>query len=723
MQVIDRILHMQDLGGSFEGGRSKGSDSLKFQGGQTRWTAVPVADNGQVSYSPPTVTRQNEARAMLDHLNAVFADRYLVERELGRGGMAAVWLARDVRHDRLVAIKVLHPELAGAIGVDRFIREIRLASRLQHPNVIPVFDSGTFAGPNGVTLPWYAMSYIDGESLRSRLDRERLLPIDDAVSIAEETAAALQAAHREGIVHRDIKPENILVAGGHTYVADFGIAKALIETGGERLTSTGLAIGTPAYMSPEQSTAEQVDARTDQYSLATVLYEMLTGETPFSGNSSQAIVGRRMVEPARAIRPVRSSVPESLEGAVLKALERIPADRFDDIATFAKALRDPSLTTRHSRRPQRRLLIGAVAGALLVIALPIGWLVSQRGGKTQAARDPRALALYQRGVTGYDRRTPAGINDAVQAFTAAVELDSTYSAAWAGLAKTYVRAYERRFRLPGVAGDSILRLAVAAVDRALAGDRNNADALVTRAVVIRQIDPTDRAPVIRTVLQALKIDSTNAPGWHVLAVALAESGDFIQAIDAWRHSVKADPSYTQGLAFLALAHYWKRQYDSAAYWADSAIAVDPNYLLGRSTAGHVAIERKNYGRARASFQAARRLSSDVEIVNSMFGSALVEARSGGEKDARAILAGMDSVVARYSPLPLHTVVYFAQARAAVGDTDEAIEWLKRYTPQDDLHFQLHLRCDPPFAPLDRDQRFQSLLLAPASDPSRDCRVR
>jgi serine/threonine-protein kinase len=212
---------------------------------------------------------------MRDRLNAFLADRYTVERELGRGGMASVWLAHDLRHQRSVAIKVLHPELAGAIGVDRFIREIRLTAGLQHPHIIPVLDSGVLPGPDGVSLPWYAMAYVAGESLRDRLDRERHLPIDDALRITEEAAEALHSAHREGIVHRDIKPENLLLAEGHVYIADFGIAKALIDTGGERLTSTGFAIGTPAYMSPEQASAETIDARSDQYSLASVLYEML----------------------------------------------------------------------------------------------------------------------------------------------------------------------------------------------------------------------------------------------------------------------------------------------------------------------------------------------------------------------------------------------------------------------------------------------------------------
>lgn len=181
---------------------------------------------------------------MHDFADTVVADRYSIERELGRGGMATVWLARDLRHDRSVAIKVLHPELAGAIGVDRFIREVRLTARLQHPSIVPILDSGALRAPDGTSLPWYAMAYLEGESLRTRLAREHQLPINEALNITEAVGNALQAAHRQGIVHRDIKPENVFLADGHVYVVDFGIAKALIETGVERLTSTGLAIGT-----------------------------------------------------------------------------------------------------------------------------------------------------------------------------------------------------------------------------------------------------------------------------------------------------------------------------------------------------------------------------------------------------------------------------------------------------------------------------------------------
>ena len=297
--------------------------------------------------------------------DTVVAGRYVLERELGRGGMATVWLARDTLHDRRIAIKIVRPEVAIAIGTDRFIREIQLTARLQHPNIAQLLDSGVMLIPDGTSVPWYAMPYLDGDSLRTRLAREEQLSIEDALRITEAVASALLAAHRQGIVHRDVKPENILFADAGVYVVDFGIAKALADTGSERLTGTGLSIGTPAYMSPEQTSAGSIDARSDQYSLATVVYEMLTGELPYAGNT-QAMVARRFAEAARPLRSVRSTIPDSVERAVLRALERVPADRFPDVASFADALRHPAPPDGvPSRRP--RLSMGWLAAAAAVL--------------------------------------------------------------------------------------------------------------------------------------------------------------------------------------------------------------------------------------------------------------------------------------------------------------------------------------------------------------------
>src|SRR5213596_3477985 len=234
----------------------------------------------------------------LAHLQAALADRYALERELGRGGMATVYLARDLRHGRLVAIKVLRPEIAAALGPERFLREIQTAARLTHPHILPLHDSGEAAGSL-----FYVMPYIEGESPRDRLEREGQLPLEEALRISREVAAALSHAHSHDVVHRDIKPENILLSGGEAVVADFGIARAIVAAGAETLTDTGLAVGTPGYMSPEQATgAEQLDGRSDVYSLGCVLYEMLAGHPPFLGTTAYEILARHAVDPVPPIR-------------------------------------------------------------------------------------------------------------------------------------------------------------------------------------------------------------------------------------------------------------------------------------------------------------------------------------------------------------------------------------------------------------------------------------
>jgi len=269
-----------------------------------------------------------------ERLEAALGDRYTIERELGRGGMAVVFLGHDRKPDRPVAIKVLRPELAAALGGERFLREIAIAARLSHPNILALHDCGAAGG-----LLYYSMPYVEGESLRDRLRREKQLPIQQATRIACEVADALGYAHSLGIVHRDIKPENVLFQAGHAVVADFGIARAVSTAGGERLTETGLAIGTPAYMSPEQATGDRdIDGRSDIYSLGCMLYEMLAGDPPFAASTAQAILARKSVEQVPAISTVRETVPQHLEQVLSKALARVPADRYATALEFAAAL-------------------------------------------------------------------------------------------------------------------------------------------------------------------------------------------------------------------------------------------------------------------------------------------------------------------------------------------------------------------------------------------------
>ncbi|MEJ2678309.1 MAG: protein kinase, partial [Gemmatimonadota bacterium] len=320
----------------------------------------------------------------MERLQVAVAERYRIERHVGEGGMATVYLAHDLKHDRPVALKVLRPELAAVIGAERFLAEIRTTANLQHPNILPLFDSGDADGQL-----FYVMPYVEGESLRERLDREKQLPVDDVVKMGVEVASALDYAHRQGVVHRDIKPENILLHDGRALVADFGIALALSTAGGSRMTETGMSVGTPAYMSPEQAMGgHEVTARSDVYALGATLYETLVGEPPFTGPTAQAIIARLVTEDPRPLSVQRRTVPAHVEAAVLTALERLPADRFATAAEFGEALEGRVKVPAHAghasaassraqaaaRPPRRnRILAGTVVAVLAAVAL-WGWL-------------------------------------------------------------------------------------------------------------------------------------------------------------------------------------------------------------------------------------------------------------------------------------------------------------------------------------------------------------
>jgi eukaryotic-like serine/threonine-protein kinase len=324
---------------------------------------------------------------VLDRLQSALANRYLLERELGRGGMATVYLAHDLKHDRRVALKVLHPELGMALGPERFLREIQYTARLQHPHILTVLDSGESAG-----LLWYTMPYVEGESLRDRLRREVQLDLPDAVRIASEVSEALGYAHEHGVVHRDIKPENVLLAKDQALVADFGIAKALDAAGGEKLTETGLSVGTPAYMSPEQAAdSRKLDGRSDLYALGCVLYEMLAGQPPFTGPTAQSILARHAVDPVPSLRSIRQTVPRGLESAMMKAMAKVPADRYATAAQFAEALAKPDSKPLLGQRLVGMVLGGVVVGLVAVASL----LTLNVGGLRRALWGKAAVGSIQ----------------------------------------------------------------------------------------------------------------------------------------------------------------------------------------------------------------------------------------------------------------------------------------------------------------------------------------
>jgi len=368
------------------------------------------------------MSRSEEAR-----LNTALEGLYRVERRLGEGGMATVYLAADLRHERLVALKVLKAELAAVVGAQRFLSEIKTTANLQHPHILPLFDSGEADG-----LLFYVMPYVEGETLRDRLDRERQLPVDEAVQMATKVAGALQVAHERGVIHRDVKPANILLAGGEPMVSDFGIALAVGVAGHTRLTETGLSVGTPHYMSPEQATGDQaVGAASDIYALGCVLYEALTGEPPFTGTTAQAILGKIIIGSPAPVSRSRRTVPSHVESAIRKALERIPADRFASAADFARALNNPGFRLRSATpgAPSRYR-----AATLAVLALVAGVAIGRWAVPSPAGPDP--VIRYQAVIEEFE-----GVSQTLR-YTLAVSHDGSriaYVAGSADAAQVWIR--------------------------------------------------------------------------------------------------------------------------------------------------------------------------------------------------------------------------------------------------------------------------------------------
>jgi len=761
----------------------------------------------------------------IDAISAALADRYRIERELGRGGMATVYLGEDRKHQRQVAIKVLHPELGAWLGAERFLAEIRITARLQHPHILPLLDSGDAAG-----LLYYVMPYVTGETLRDRLGREQQLPVTEAIRIAKELASALAYAHSQGVIHRDIKPENVLLgppnagAAVPALLADFGIARSL-DASADRLTGTGITVGTPAYMSPEQATAErEIDARSDVYSLGSVVYEMLAGEPPFTGPNPRAILSKQLADPVRPVRRVRDGVPRHIDEALSVALGRSPADRFPDMTSFGAAL-DGSIGSVPRRRRTRLAAIAVVALGVAAAAwatlspprtalgmpsvriqrfataagdtasaylaatlqqdvvaalastrsarvfvmdsarLPSGYAVSAiakreadsvevklavtaepsgefkgqqvvrrplgrahelpelaadailalvgrpHASQSQSAptTDSVAYELYLRGRYQVDRRTEVSTQRAVALFRAAVQRDSNFAEGWAGLARALQQVYLRRYRIPDIPAERILSTLYDASERALEADSTRSYVWVARGLAFRDLEPSSRRNALLAYQKAIALDSNSADAWHYAAVAWDDSLEPARALASWRRAVRIDPTHRLSLGFLGQHYNWMRQYDSAVAWADSGRRIDPTYLLVRQQLGVASMYRGDTARAVENFRAAIELGKGPDEVTGWVGLADIALRRRDRRSADTLFAHALALVDTLHPT-LHDAAYMAWGYVAFGDTARALQLLERYDPRTDLHFQLHLHCDPGLDPLRAMPSFEALLV-------------
>jgi serine/threonine-protein kinase len=550
-------------------------------------------------------------------LATALSGRYAIERELGAGGMATVYLARDLKHDREVALKVLRPELAAVLGTERFLQEIRISARLDHPHILTLIDSGETDG-----FLWYVLPYVRGESLRDKLTREKQLAIEEALRIAVQVASALDHAHRHGIVHRDIKPENILLHEGEAMVADFGIALAAREAGGSRLTQSGLSLGTPQYMSPEQATgAEEIDARSDVYSLGAVVYEMLAGEPPHTGPTVQAVVAKLLTERPTALRTVRNTIPESIDAAVAKALAKVPADRFKSAAEFAAALRAPVTPPRP--RGRRRMAIGSIAGMAALAAIVAIWRPwrSPSNAAAPASNVASVAVLPFDNLTGNpsDQYLSDGMTDEVIGQLARVRglkvISRTSSEALKGTRLTLRQIADTlgvRHILEGSvrhAGNRV-RVGVDLIDAksdahvwVSSYDRDLTDVFALQEEIARHVaDSLGTMVGIRPAIG--RVARTENPGAYeaflagrYLVYRRTREG-LMGALEQFQQAIAKDSTYAPGFAGLASVYFlwvsygyrgidFYQAYGRAWALAERAIALDPDLAEGYAARGYV----------------------------------------------------------------------------------------------------------------------------------------
>ena len=706
--VLDR--HGDRVGalGAYEEFRARLADEYEAQPApetEALVAAVRARQQAQPADALPAVD-------LLPRLRTGLAARYRVERELAKGRTATVFRAHDLKHDRAVAIKVLHPEVAAAVGATRFLREIAVAAQLHHPHIVPLHDSGEQDG-----LPYFVMPYVEGESLRDRLEREPQLPVPEALRIADDVAKALGYAHTLGVVHRDIKPENILLENGHALVADFGIARAISAAGSDRLTETGIVLGTPAYMSPEQGAENgQVDGRSDLYALGCVVYEMLTGTPPFTGPTAQAILARHAVDPVAPIRTVRDTVPAGVEQAVLKVLAKVPADRYPGAAEFAQALTQSALEQRSIGRLSKsrgtKLALGVGLSAAATLVLLVGFSVG--GGRerphprTPPTSNAEAYDLYLRAdMLLTQRQNRENDSVAITLFERIVALDPSFAAAQAGLA----RAYALRVSEFAPGDTAALERAQVAADKALRLDPNLAEAHLAQARLLW--GPSNHffhERAIQELRRALSLDPNIAH--HNLGNIYLHIGMLDQAIADLQKTLAISPRADNALRRIAEARAYQGHYDDALrilsqvdpeanppYWYyQMALAL---LHLGRSDSAFALIQ--------SYLQAHPEDRGGVVTSARAVWFALASNRPAAVRDIQAAVQRGKGYIHFH-----HAEYHIALAYALLHQPDSAVHWLRQaadggfpcYPLFERDPFLDNIRADPGFVAFLREQRAQ-----------------
>jgi serine/threonine protein kinase/Flp pilus assembly protein TadD len=645
------------------------------------------------------------------HLQSALADRYSIEHELGRGGMASVYRAQDVKHDRVVALKVLHPELAAALGPDRFLREIKLAARLNHPHIVPLFDSGEASG-----WLYYVMPYIDGESLRQRLDREGKLALDETVRHTRAIASALDYAHRQAIVHRDIKPENIMLHEGEAMVMDFGIAKAVSVAGGDTLlTQTGLMIGTPAYVSPEQAAGEkELDGRSDEYSLACVVYEMLSGSRPFTGPTAQAILAKRFTDPTPSLKTARIKVPDHVDAALTRALASTPEARFETVSSFANAMIPQAKGTVRAGRanadgdtksiavlpftnmsadPDNEYFTDGIAEEIInalskIQALRVASRTSSFAfkGKTEDIREIGRKLEVATVLEGSVRKAGNKLRIGAQL----ISVEDGYQL-WSD---RYDRELEDVFEIQ----DDIARSITTAL-RVVLTDRERRDIEKVPTANLEAYDYYLRGrqyfsqlrlkslKFARQMFQrAIEIDPNYALAHAGVAYCCcflymyfdARASNLNQADAASKKAVELDPQLAEAHVARGLAVSLRKEFEEAEHEFERAIQIDPKSYDAAYFYGRALLSQGKWERAAEMFARANEIRpEDYQALNF-----LAQATEGMDRHEEAVRIrrrsiGLVDKHLELNPDDSRALVLGAASLAAVGDTDRSVEWAGR----------------------------------------------